>query len=225
MKICIDAGHGGHDSGATNGDFKEKDLALQIALELNTKLLPFVDTVLTRSTDIDIELDKRSVIANNNFCDLFLSIHLNAATNKQANGIETLVYKNTGEVKRLAELVQSSLISILDAKDRGIKERPELSVLKGTKMPALLVEVGFISNDAELKKLNTKEYRNNISTGISEAIRKYLRAANEMTVQKAIELLQAKKIINSPDYWLKAASVVKHLDVLLINIACELIWF
>lgn len=226
MKICIDAGHGGHDPGATNGNYKEKDLALEIALDLNKTLkssIPYIETVLTRTTDKFVLLSERCKIANENNCDIFISIHLNSAINKQASGIETLVYKNIGESGKLAELVQRNLCSSLQAKNRGIEERSDLAVLNGTKMPALLIEVGFIGNTDELGKLITEVYRHKISVEISAAIKKYLGAESEMSeikdAQTALKLLCEKKIINSPEYWDKAVDIIKHLDALLINFA------
>lgn len=226
MKICIDAGHGGHDPGATNNGFKEKDLALEIALDLNKTLkssIPYIETILTRTTDRFVPLSERCKIANENNCDIFISIHLNSAINKQASGTETLVYKNTGEARKLAELVQRNLCSSLQAKDRGIKEYPDLAVLNGTKMPALLIEVGFISNGEELGKLITEAYKHKISFEITKAIKKYLGVEDEMeeikNAQDAIKVLSDKGIINSPDYWLKAIDVVKYLDSLIINFA------
>lgn len=226
MKICIDAGHGGHDPGATNIGFKEKDFALEIALDLNKTLktaLPEAEIIMTRTDDTFLFLSQRCKIANENNCDIFTSIHLNSSINKEANGIETLVYKNTGETGKLAELVQKTLCANLHTKDRGIKEYPDLAVLNGTKMPALLIEAGFISNTEELNKLNTEAYRHKISLAIVAAIKKYLGVGSKMPEIKdakdAIELLCEEDIINSPEYWDKAVDVVKHLDTLIIKFA------
>ena len=226
MKICIDAGHGGHDPGATNIGFKEKDLALEIALDLNKTLktaLPEVETIMTRTDDTFLFLSQRCKIANESNCDIFISIHLNSSINKEAKGIETLVYKNTGEAGKLAESVQKSLCTKLQAKDRGIKEYPDLAVLNGTKMPALLIEAGFISNTDELSKLNTEAYRYKISLAIVQGIKKYLGVGSTMPeikdAKEAIELLCEEDVINSPEYWDKAVDVVKHLDTLIIKFA------
>lgn len=97
-KIFIDAGHGGKDSGATNGNYFEKDIALKIALKLNEMLeLKGFKTQLSRTTDVFVELNERAKKANQFNADIFVSIHLNSATNSSANGIETLVYKNQGK--------------------------------------------------------------------------------------------------------------------------------
>lgn len=226
MKICIDAGHGGQDPGATNGDFKEKDLALEIALDLNKTIktsLPQIETILTRTDDTFLSLAQRCKIANENDCDIFISIHLNSATNKEANGAETLVYKNVGAAEKLAQLIQKNFSTNLQIKDRGVKERPELAVLNGTKMPAMLLEVGFISNNIELDKLKNKAYQHKISVEIVRALQKYLGVESTMPdtkdVQQAIKILNDHQVINSPDYWNKAVDIVKHLDTLILNFA------
>ena len=172
-KICIDAGHGGGDPGAVNGNVYEKNIALSIALLLDEKLRKqgFL-TVLTRNHDKAVELTERCGIANKNKCDLFISIHLNAG-NSAASGIETLVYKNSGVNSAVAECIQTRLVNATGANDRGIKERPDLCVLRETSMPAILIETGFISNAAELKRLNNAAYQNKIATLIAKSLCAY----------------------------------------------------
>lgn len=92
--IVIDAGHGGHDPGCSNGSVREKDVTLAIALKLGKMIedsLKDVKVIYTRKTDKFIELSERSNIANKNNADLFISIHCNANDNKDANGTETYV--------------------------------------------------------------------------------------------------------------------------------------
>jgi N-acetylmuramoyl-L-alanine amidase len=91
QRIVIDAGHGGHDPGAHGNGIVEKDLVLDIALRLQTLLAeqPGVEVVLTRDTDVFIPLEERTAIANRAGADLFLSIHANASTRKEARGLET----------------------------------------------------------------------------------------------------------------------------------------
>lgn len=169
-KICIDAGHGGHDPGAVNGSIYEKNIALSIALLLDEKLRKQgFNTVLTRNNDEFIELTDRCKIANKNKCDLFISIHLNAG-NSAASGIETLVYKNSGVNSAVAKHIQTRLIDSTGANDRGIKERPDLCVLRETSMPAVLIETGFISNAVELKRLSSVAYQNKIATLIAKSL-------------------------------------------------------
>ncbi len=105
-RIVVDAGHGGHDPGALGaGGVREKDVVLQIALRLAHKLKDELglDVVLTRSTDVFIELKERTAIANQVGADLFVSIHANAALNKNSNGIETY-YLNLAKTEKVAQL-------------------------------------------------------------------------------------------------------------------------
>jgi len=91
QRIVIDAGHGGHDPGAQGNGIVEKDLVLDIALRLQTLLQeqPGVEVILTRDSDVFIPLEERTAIANRQGADLFLSIHANASTRKDARGLET----------------------------------------------------------------------------------------------------------------------------------------
>ena len=105
-RIVVDPGHGGHDPGAIGqGGTREKDIVLQIALRLARKLRDElgIDAVMTRSTDVFIELQERTAIANKVGADLFISIHANASLNHLANGIETY-YLNLAKTEKVAQL-------------------------------------------------------------------------------------------------------------------------
>ena len=105
-RIVVDAGHGGHDPGASGvGGTKEKDVVLQIALKLARKLREELglDVVLTRSTDVFLELQERTAIANKVGADLFVSIHANASPNRNTSGIETY-YLNLAKTEKAAQL-------------------------------------------------------------------------------------------------------------------------
>jgi N-acetylmuramoyl-L-alanine amidase len=105
-RIVIDPGHGGHDPGATSpSGTREKDIVLLIALKLAQKVREElgIDVVMTRSTDVFIELQERTAIANKVGADLFISIHANASLNRAANGIETY-YLNLAKTKKAAQL-------------------------------------------------------------------------------------------------------------------------
>ena len=174
MKICLDAGHGGKDSGATGGGIFEKNVALQIVNKLNTafKAQGF-ETVLTRSNDEYISLSERCNIANNAKADLFISIHLNSNGGKPATGIETLVYSDSGETGKIAHAVQTAMINITQATDRGVKVRQNLAVLRGTTMKAMLIETGFINNDNDRNKLTKEYYQNSLVNAILSAVCNY----------------------------------------------------
>lgn len=223
MKLFIDAGHGGNDPGATNLNTFEKNIALQIALKLNKALQARgFQTQLSRTTDVFVELNERARKANTFNADVFISIHLNSASNAQATGIETLVYSYDGQNKKLADDIQSALIKATGANNRGVKERPELVVLNSTKMPAVLIECGFLSNGKDKSLLITDAYQNKIADAIANGISKYygMEVSNVVnSLEDALKVLEDKGIINSPDYWLKAVDVVKYLEEFIINVA------
>lgn len=174
MKFCIDAGHGGSDPGAVNGKYQEKNATLGIALKIADKLKEKGhQVVLTRSQDQALILQTRCDISNAAKADAFISIHCNSAENKDASGIETFKYPGVGGVtKRLAENIQNGLASNFpEEKNRGVKEA-QYYVLKHTKAPAVLVEVGFISHSETAEKLFRFSYQEKLARVIAEGIEK-----------------------------------------------------
>lgn len=172
IKFCIDAGHGGKDSGAVNGGCYEKAVTLAVARKLRERLLAKkFDVIMTRSTDDFLELQTRCNVANNANADYFISIHCNSATNKSASGIETFTYTNVSQkTKTLANEVQKHLmLAIPEEKNRGVKQA-NYHVLRRTKMPAILIELGFISHDETKKKLFTTRYQDRLVDGIVNGI-------------------------------------------------------
>lgn len=225
MMLCVDAGHGGNDPGCTNGQYYEKNFTLSIARALKKKLneiAPNIEIVMTRNADVSVTLDNRCKIANSNNATAFLSIHINAGSTT-ASGIETLCYTMDGDTGNLARKVHNSLIESCKLHDRGIKIRTDLYVLKHTKMPAILVECGFIVGDLTFLLNNT----NNLVTGLSNGLISVLGGGNvNVTVENnvnnvdtkiVIKELENRKIINSPEYWENAVNCVKHLDKLLLE--------
>lgn len=170
-KICVDAGHGGKDPGAVNGKYCESKAAISIAMKLGALLEKNgYKVVYTRKNDRYKTLYERCRISNDADADAFISVHLNAATNKNANGLETYTYTKCGTTtKRLADAIHKNLIESTGAKNRGVKT-DSFYVLKHTKAPAVLIECGFISNDAECKKLFTTEYQSNIAASVYNGI-------------------------------------------------------
>jgi N-acetylmuramoyl-L-alanine amidase len=161
MKIAIDAGHGGQDSGALGSKgLKESATNLDIALRLGYLFETDNHQVLqSRTTDRFITLQGRCDVANSFKADYFISIHCNS-NGHTAKGIETLVYAEGGTAYKLAKSVQAELVKATGDTNRGIKIRPDLAVLKGTKMPAILCEVGFISHptyEDYLRQVNYKQ--------------------------------------------------------------------
>lgn len=157
--ICIDAGHGGKDSGAVGNGLLEKDIVLSIAKKLKVMLIEKSFKVcMTREDDTFVELKDRCVIANKQKADIFVSIHCNSAENKSAFGFEIYHTQDSIQGQKLSADIKLAINENkeLIRTDRGIKTA-NFAVLSGTNMPAVLVETAFISNADDSKILKTKQ--------------------------------------------------------------------
>lgn len=177
-KVFIDAGHGGRDNGSSYSDRIEDRINLQIANKVEKKLEKRgIDVVTSREEDKYVSLNERTRKSNLSDADVFVSIHQNAAEDTTAKGIETFYYNESD--KNLAKEMQNSLIDTTNSYDRGYK-KGNLQVLRDNKVPAILVECGFISSTDEGYKLNTSEYQNRVADGIVEGITSYLNVDNNV---------------------------------------------
>lgn len=215
--VAIDPGHGGIKDGARSPfGTREKNVALALAKELKKQLEeePGVKTVLTRDSDIHVELPDRTKMANDTHADLLISIHCNSmetsAGRSETMGVETyflspdatdpraqaLAAMENADItpkeetaadpisailqdlsrmeahadsKRLAEQVHQTLVKSTGTKDRGVRQAPFL-VLLGAEMPAILVEVGFISHPTEGRKLSKPAYQEKVAGALKAAI-------------------------------------------------------
>lgn len=169
VKIIVDAGHGGYDNGAIYKDRREKDDNLALALLLRDELeARGADVYLTRDTDVYDSPAKKAALANESAGDLFISLHRNAAYAPNTyQGVQTLVYDKSGSKLRIAKNINEKLEE-LGFNNISVDARPDLAVLRRTKMPAILVESGFIDNDYDnmLFENNIKD----IATSIADAI-------------------------------------------------------
>ncbi len=179
MRIVIDPGHGGADSGAVGpGGTKEKDVNLAVAKLLFKYLDPVADVKLTRSDDRRLgnnensDLAERVRIAEAWRANYFISLHCNAAT-AGARGVETYAYKPGGEGERLARAIQKELVEATGFLNRGVKFA-NYYVLRKTSMPAVLIEMGFISNPAEEKLLKDPTWQEKAAKAIATGIANYL---------------------------------------------------
>ncbi len=179
--IVIDPGHGGTDPGASSITGKrEKDLVISVSSKLNNSLREKgYNTLMTRDTDVFVDLYERARIANNNNGDIFISIHGNSFTNNKAiKGIEVYYWpKDKSKIKEeeqypLAKSVFDELLKATGAASRGVKTNPYV-VIRETKMPAILIETGFLTNPEEEKLLYTEEYQNKMVEGIVKGIENY----------------------------------------------------
>ncbi len=177
MKICIDSGHNydKYDTGAVGNGLKEQVVTFEIADRLRKLLVETgIEVIMTRQRLCDNvgknakeSINERARIANINKCDLFVSIHCNAGG---GTGTETLICGTGGKAEVLAKAVNNKIAKDLMLKNRGVKVRSDLGVLRLTNMPAILVETAFIDNksDAELLKNNKDGFAKAIFDGIME---------------------------------------------------------
>ena len=148
MKFYLDFGHGGKDSGAVgfNGTF-ESNVVLKIGLILKSMLESHGHTVITtRIDDTYYSLSYRTNKANKYNCDYFISLHMNSFSNRNARGCEVWVYDKSSRLFSTSQSICNSLSKALNTPNRGVKVSKSFTVLKKIKMPALLVEIDFISN-------------------------------------------------------------------------------
>ncbi len=178
-KIMLDAGHGGSDPGAVYNGRQEKDDALQLTLAVGEILENNgIDVSYTRTTDIYQTPFEKAQIANAAGVDYFISFHRNSSPRaNQYNGVEVLLYDKSGIKYEMAENILGALGEI-GFREIGVKERPGLVVLRRTKMPALLVEAGFINSDEDNRLFD--ENFQEMAQAIAEAI---LGTLNQETVE------------------------------------------
>lgn len=163
MKIIIDLGHGGCDSGAIgqNGTM-ESNAVLYLGKEIE-KILgeSDLDVKFTRLSNKYISLGDRCKVANSFNSDYFVSIHMNSSSDTNVRGVEVWQYNNESESLNIfSNNICSDIAKALKIKNRGVKYSKDLYVLKHTKMPACLIEVDFISN---LDSENFIKHSNNIN--------------------------------------------------------------
>lgn len=225
-KICLDAGHGGNDPGATSGKLYEKDINLKVVKSMEEYLKPYVDIVLTRDTDKTVSLEERANIANKANVDLFFSVHCNSSDNTAAKGWECYIVSKGGNAEKLAKRVEANVFTdtTLGLKNRGIKIA-NFYVLRETDAPAVLVENAFISNtDDRAKFLKSDFILNYFAMSYSKAIleRLGISAATETPKENkdfdwALTVLEANGVITSSEYWKNNKDKVQYLEQLIIN--------
>lgn len=168
-KIMLDAGHGGSDPGATYLGRQEKDDSLRLAMAVGQLLQNAgFDVEYTRTTDVYQTPFEKAMIANNSGADLFVSFHRNSSPlPNMYNGVQTLVFNDEGFKAKLARNINENL-SALGFEDKGVVERPNLVVLRRTKMPAVLIEAGFINSDKDNQIFD--EHFDEMAQAIADAI-------------------------------------------------------
>src|ERR1700758_2751220 len=167
--VVVDAGHGGKDSGAYRRyGPPEKIVALDVAQRLNRKLRESqLKTVMTRDSDVFIELNDRVAIENAQKNAIFVSIHFNDSRRRGVRGFET--YYHSGASFDLANGIQEKLMTIPNSKNGGV-HTANFRVLRLATIPAVLVECGYLSNRSEGNQARDWEYRELLADRIAEAI-------------------------------------------------------
>ena len=173
-KVIIDAGHGGQEPGAVYEGRQEKEDALQLAFDVGNALeRRGISVSYTRVSDVYDSPYEKAAMANASDADIFLSIHRNAMPAPGiASGVENLVYEDSGTAGALGRNIGEALAEA-GWTDLGVKERPGLVVLRNTKIPAVLVEVGFINNekDNEFLDANMAATADAIADGVLKTFR------------------------------------------------------
>ncbi|MBF2000500.1 MAG: N-acetylmuramoyl-L-alanine amidase, partial [Synechococcales cyanobacterium M58_A2018_015] len=172
--VVVDPGHGGRDPGAIGiGGIQEADIVLDIARQVAAKLdQQGVAAVLTREDDRDVDLAPRVSLAERVNADLFVSIHANAISmdRPDVNGLETYYYLDG---QRLAQTIHDQILSTIDMNDRGVRQA-RFYVLTRTSMPAVLVEVGFVTGRQDAARLSSPAFREQLADAIAQGILQYI---------------------------------------------------
>lgn len=175
MKICIDPGHSGpFEPGACAGELTEAELNLAVAQKLGAVLSNCGYQVLyTREGNIENdELTWRAELANEQQADLFISLHCNSADSSAARGFEVYHYPDSVNGNKLAEAIRHSFLSFPYTQDRGVKEA-NFTVLQQTNMPAVLIELAFLSSELDRNMLTNELYQTVMALIIAISIHGY----------------------------------------------------
>ncbi len=171
--VILDAGHGGYDNGASFNGRREKDDTLNLVLAIGNILENAgIDVLYTRTSDVYQSPIEKARIANDSGADYFISIHRNSSENPETySGVETLVYNDAGMPAMFARNINGELEK-LGFRNIGVDERKDLAVLRRTRMPAALVEVGFINTaqDNSIFDLRFPEVAKAIADGIINTV-------------------------------------------------------
>ena len=186
--ICIDSGHGGNDPGKIGvAGTKEKEVNLAIALKLKKSLeKQNIRVIMTRTDDRNLadangtnektsDMKNRVAKMDSEQTDAVISIHQNSYTDSTAKGAQVFYYSESKEGKKLAEVLQKSLIENADPENhRMAKANTSYYILKNTSAPTVIVECGFLSNPEEERLLNTAQYQEKLVDALQKGICEYL---------------------------------------------------
>src|SRR6266513_176316 len=168
--VVIDAGHGGYDRGGIPGQtVSEKEMTLDVAQRLKSVLAASgYRVVMTRDSDVFVPLGTRCAIANSYRNAIFVSVHFNSATRRGASGIETYFYSR--DSLALASAIHHYVAGGAPSENRGVRRRGHF-VLRRTRMPAVLVDCGFLTNPTEAAYAQNASYRQKLAEEIAAGVR------------------------------------------------------
>ena len=179
-RVVIDPGHGGPDPGAIGiGGLRETDVVLDISLQVASLLKSRgVYVLLTRTTDVDVDLPPRVSIANQAGAAVFVSIHVNAISmsRPEVNGIETFYHMNSSSARLASYIHQRVLNASPGSPNRGVRQG-RFFVIRRTTMPSALVETGFVTGRLDAPRLASVNHRRRLAFAIAAGILSYLREA------------------------------------------------
>lgn len=186
--VVVDSGHGGRDSGkVSDSGVLEKDVNLQIALLLKEELSKQgIQVIMTRESDVGLyeetdsnkkssDMKARLELIESAGCDIVVSIHQNSYSDPKVKGAQCFYYTDSKEGKRLAEIIQSQLVSEVDPTNHRLaKGNDSYYLLKKSSVPTVIVECGFLSNPQETALLTTSEYQQLLAENIAMSVVSYL---------------------------------------------------
>lgn len=232
MKICLDYGHNdsGWDSGANYNNYREQDITFNIGkllkIELERNGIEIVETRANKGdnlgSDVNSSLKARVEAANNTDADYFISLHCNSSTDSLAHGTETYVVAKGGRAEQLATSVNTAISSLLGTYNRGVKSA-NYYVIKNTKAPAILIEMGFLSNNEDRQLLLNSQSK--FAVGIAKGVCGFLGitykeveilpvSTNKYSYDNTVEHLIKLGVtsIDNMSYWEMALAGTKPLD-------------
>lgn len=179
--VVVDAGHGGHDNGTQSAGISEKDLTLSIAKLLSAKLANEGATVImTRKTDVFIPLNERPGIANRNSADFFVSVHINSnELDNTASGSITFYHSHDPICQLMADCIEREIVKVNGIGGMGTWSdqkiyRSGFAVLRGAKMPAVLIECGFLNTRKDRARMQTDDFQNGVASAVVKGLKAYL---------------------------------------------------
>jgi N-acetylmuramoyl-L-alanine amidase len=179
--IVVDAGHGGTSTGATGGGYQEKNVTLAIALKLRGYLEACgAKVVMTRDRDINVALDDRPHLANAINADLFISVHNDSnGVPNSASGTSTYYHNHDPSCRAMAQCVQQAILAVSGLPSRGVLSdtvmyQSGFAVLRISKMPAVLVEVGYINNHRDRTHLVDPDFQDRVAKAMCDGLRAYV---------------------------------------------------